>query len=76
MPQSDLDAQYPAIEYGRASLARKLISLRSAAGLSIEQLARKAKVSAKTIKDIESGVKPVNVAAVDRIDRVLVATRP
>lgn len=71
LPAADANDRLPAVAFGRASLAQKLVSQRRAAGLSIEQLARRAKVSAKTIKAIESGEKSASVAAVDRIDRVL-----
>jgi DNA-binding XRE family transcriptional regulator len=75
LPTPDADGNYPAVAFGRASLARKLVSQRRAAGLSIQQLARKAKVSAKTMQDLESGAKAANVSAIDKIDRVLSAAR-
>jgi transcriptional regulator with XRE-family HTH domain len=62
---------YPAIDYGRASLAKKLSGQRRKAGLSVEQLAKKAKVSVQTVHQLERGEKPASIAAIDRIDRVL-----
>jgi transcriptional regulator with XRE-family HTH domain len=62
---------YPAIQYGRASLARNLIARRRKAGWSVSQLARKAKVSVATIQKLEAGTRVSAVSAVDKIDRAL-----
>jgi DNA-binding XRE family transcriptional regulator len=75
LPTPDANGHYPAIEYGRASLARKLIARRRKAGLSIEQLARKAKVSVQMIRRLEEGKSSVNVGAVDKLDRALTAAK-
>ncbi len=45
LPQPDAQGNYPAVEYARASLARKIIRDRVAAGMSQRDLASRAGVS-------------------------------
>jgi DNA-binding XRE family transcriptional regulator len=75
LPGPDAKGYYPAIEYATASLARKLIARRKKAGLSVEQLARKARVSAQMIRRLESGTSHPSVVAVDKLDRALKAAK-
>ena len=74
LPLPNSDGLYPAVEYARASLARGLIARRKKAGWTVEQLARKAKVRAEVVRNLERG-KSNSVAAVDRIDRALKAAK-
>ena len=55
----------------RASLARKLIRDRVAAGLSQRELARRAGVRVETLCRIETGKHTPNVATIDKLDRAL-----
>jgi DNA-binding XRE family transcriptional regulator len=75
LPTPDANGHVPAIEYGRASLARKVIARRKKAGWTVEQLARKAKVRVDVIRNLERGESSPSVAAVDRIDRALRAAK-
>jgi hypothetical protein len=70
LPKPDKKGRVPAVEYARASLARKLIARRRKAGWTVEQLARKAKVRVDVVRNLERG-ETSSIAAVDRIDRAL-----
>ncbi len=67
LPTPDAEGNYPAIEYGRASLARKLITERVNAGLSQNELAKLAGVREETICRLETGKHTASVATVDKI---------
>lgn len=71
LPGPDKDGNYPAIEYGRASLARKLIRDRVEAGLSQKELAKLAGVREETICRIETGKHSASVPTIDKISRAL-----
>jgi len=71
LPKSDAQGNYPAVEYARASLARKIIRDRVAAGLSQRELATKAGVRVETLCRIETGKHTPSVPTVDKIDRAL-----
>jgi DNA-binding XRE family transcriptional regulator len=71
LPQPDGDGNYPAVEYARASLARKIIRARAAAGLSQRELATRAGISFENLCRIETGKHTPNVATIDKIDRAL-----
>ena len=58
LPAADTDGNYPAVEYARASLARKLIRDRVAAGLSQGAVAKAAGVTYATISRLERGATP------------------
>jgi len=73
LPEADGDGNYPAVEYARASLARKLILRRQALGWSQRELARRSGVRFETICRIEKGRNTPNVATVNRIDAALTA---
>ena len=73
LPEPDADGNYPAVEYARASLARKLILRRQALGWSQRELAKRSGVRFETICRIETGKNTPNTATVDRIDRALQA---
>ena len=71
LPEPDADGNYPAVEYARASLARKIIRRRAAAGLTQRELATRAGISFENLCRIETGKHTPNVGTVDKIDRAL-----
>ncbi|MEN6405998.1 MAG: helix-turn-helix transcriptional regulator [Thermoguttaceae bacterium] len=71
LPEPNERGNYPAIEYSRVSLARKLIRDRVAAGLSQRALAKLAGVRFETICRLEGGKHVPSVATVDKIDRAI-----
>lgn len=73
LPEMGPDGMYPAIEYARVSLARKLILARRRVGLSQAELARRAGIRAETLNRIEKGHHSTSVATVEKIDRALKA---
>jgi ribosome-binding protein aMBF1 (putative translation factor) len=62
-----------AVAYARASLARKIIRDRRAAGLSQAELARRAGIRIETLNRIERLKLTPSVATVEKIDRGLAA---
>ena len=71
LPEPDEHGNFPAVEYGRVSLARDIIRDRRAAGLTQEELAKSAGTRQETISRIESGRYAASAKMVDRIDRAL-----
>ena len=71
LPGPDKDGNYPAIEYSRASLARKLIRDRAEAGLSQRELAHLAGVREETICRLETGKHTASVPTVDKIAKAI-----
>jgi ribosome-binding protein aMBF1 (putative translation factor) len=71
LPDPDSQGNYPAVDYARASLARKIIRDRVAAGLSQRQLATRAGVRVETLCRIETGKHTPSVPTIDKIDRAL-----
>jgi ribosome-binding protein aMBF1 (putative translation factor) len=71
LPRPDAQGNYPAVEYARASLARKIIRDRVAAGLSQRELAARAGVRVETLCRIETGKHTPSVPTIDKLDRVL-----
>lgn len=71
LPEPGADGTYPAIEYARTSLARKLILARRRVGLSQAEVARRAGIRIETLNRIEKGRHSTSVATVEKIDRVL-----
>lgn len=67
----DQAGNFPAVEYARGSLARKIIRARAEVGLSQRQLALKAGLRVETLCRIETGKHTPNVATIEKIDRVL-----
>lgn len=55
LPEPDTEGNYPAVEYARASLARKIIRDRVAGGLTQRELAKRAGVSFEHLCRIETG---------------------
>jgi DNA-binding XRE family transcriptional regulator len=71
LPRPDAQGDYPAVEYARASLARKIIKMRRMAGLSQVELARRAGIRPETLNRIEKGKTTPDVATIVKIERVL-----
>jgi len=65
------DGNYPAIEAGRAILARKLVKRRWAVGLTQAELARRANIRKETLCRIEKAKVTADTATVSKIVRVL-----
>ena len=72
-PPADAKGNRPAVEFARVSIARKIIQDRKAAGLTQQELARRARVRQETISRLESGKHSPTVRTVEKIDRVLQA---
>jgi len=70
LPAPDENGNYPAIETGRALLARKISAHRRGLGWSQAELARRAGVRIQTIKRLEEGKHSPSVRAVDKLERV------
>jgi DNA-binding XRE family transcriptional regulator len=71
LPKPDSDGNVPAVEYGRASLARKLIRDRRRVGLTQTELARRADIRAETLCRIEKGKSTPDMATFKKIHRAL-----
>jgi ribosome-binding protein aMBF1 (putative translation factor) len=71
LPKSDGDGNYPAVEYARASLARRIIKARRRAGLSQADLARRAGIRPETLNRIEKGRTTPAVATIAKIEHAL-----
>ena len=70
-PPVDADGTSNAIDFARASIARRLASDRHAAGLSQQQLAKLARVRQETISRIESGKQTATVRVLDKLDKAI-----
>lgn len=71
LPKPDARGDYPAVEYARASLARKIIRDRRSAGLTQAELARRAKIRPETLNRLERGRTTPDVATIAKIERAL-----
>ena len=71
LPAPDAHGNYPAVEYARASLARKIIKARRMAGLTQADLARRAAIRPETLNRIEKGRTTPDTATIVRIERAL-----
>src|SRR2546421_11212434 len=70
-PEPNGDGNYPAVEYARVSLARKIIRGRVAADWTQRELAKRAGISFEHLCRIESGKHIPSVPTIDKIDRAL-----
>lgn len=71
LPEPNANGKYPAVEYARVSLARKIIRGRAAAGWTQRELAKRAGISFEHMCRIESGKHVPSVPTIDKIDRAL-----
>ena len=63
--------KFPAVEYARASLSRKIIKARRMAGLTQVELARRAGIRPETLNRIEKGKTTPDVATIAKIERAI-----
>jgi len=75
LPKPDADGNYPAVEYARASLARKIIKARRQVGLTQAELARRAGIRPETLNRIERGKTTPDTATIAKIERALDAAQ-
>ena len=75
LPKPDKHGRFPALEYGRISLARDLIRDRKGVGLSQQRLADLAGVRQETLSRIETGKHTASPRTVDKIMRAIEAQR-
>jgi DNA-binding XRE family transcriptional regulator len=71
LPEPDRHGNYPAVEYGCATIARGIIRDRLKAGLNQKQLAALAGIRVETLCRIETGRHLPSVPTVDKIDKAL-----
>jgi len=71
LPPAAADGSRDAIEFARASIARRLILERRGAGLSQERLAKMAGVRQETISRIESGKHTATIRVMDKIYKAI-----
>jgi DNA-binding XRE family transcriptional regulator len=76
LPEPDVHGVVPALEYARASLARRLIIERRSRRWSQAELARRAGVRVETINRLEKARHTADPATVKRIEAVLRLRRP
>jgi len=75
LPAKLSEGNYPAIEAGRAVLARKLVKRRCAAGLMQAEVARSAGIRKETLRHIEKAKLTADTTTVIKIVRVLEAAK-
>lgn len=73
LPARDANGNYPAIAYGRALLARRIVAARKKARWSQAELARQAGVRKETIHRIEAGKNNPDESTFGRIEKALKA---
>jgi DNA-binding XRE family transcriptional regulator len=71
LPEPDAKGNFPAVEYATASLARKIIRDRAAAGLTQRKLAELAGISFENLCRIETGKHVPSVPTIEKIDRAI-----
>jgi DNA-binding XRE family transcriptional regulator len=71
LPEPDADGNYPALEYSRMSLARKIIRDRRRLGLTQADLARRAGIRPESLNRIEQGHVSPTIRTIERIDAAL-----
>jgi ribosome-binding protein aMBF1 (putative translation factor) len=69
LPARNRSGRRPAAAYILASIARDIVAERKAAGLTQEQLARRAGIRQETLSRIESGKQTATARTLKRIDR-------
>src|SRR5437868_7816355 len=71
LPMADAEGTCNAIDFARASIARRLIRDRRGIGLSQQELAKLADVRQETISRIESGKHTATTRIIDKLDRAI-----
>jgi DNA-binding XRE family transcriptional regulator len=75
LPAPDAKGNYPAIAYGRALLARRIVVARNRAGWSQAELGRRAGVRKETIHRIEAGKNNPDESTFNKIEKAFAAER-
>ena len=75
LPGPDVQGNYPAVEFARVSLARKIIKARRLAGLTQAELARRAAIRPETLNRIEKGRTTPDLATIAKIKRALASAQ-
>jgi DNA-binding XRE family transcriptional regulator len=75
LPAPDAHGNYPAIAYGRALLARRIVAARSRAGWTQAELARRAGVRKETIHRIEAGKNNPDESTFAKIEKAFAGGR-
>jgi DNA-binding XRE family transcriptional regulator len=73
LPRPDANGNYPAIAYGRALLARRIVAARNRAGWTQAELSRRAGVRKETIHRIEAGKNNPDEATFAKIEKAFAA---
>jgi DNA-binding XRE family transcriptional regulator len=71
LPRPDARGNYPAVEYGCASIARGIIRDRVKAGLNQKELAKLAGIRVETLCRIETGRHLPSVVSIEKIDKAI-----
>jgi DNA-binding XRE family transcriptional regulator len=71
LPRRNASGRRPAAAYILASIAREIVADRKAAGLTQQQLAKRAGLRQETLSRIESGKHAPKLATLKKIDRAL-----
>lgn len=71
LPKADDQGNVPAVEYAKASIARQIITGRTALGLSQAELARRARIRVETLNRIEKARVVADTATIVKIEAVL-----
>ena len=74
LPKPDRKGNYPAVEFGCATIARSIIRDRVKTGLSQKELAKLAGIRVETLCRIETGRNLPSVPTVEKIDKALKRT--
>lgn len=74
LPPIDKDGTCDAIEFARATIARKIIRMRQDANLTQQQLAKLAGVRQETISRLESGKHTATIQVLEKIEKALKQT--
>src|SRR3989304_1843934 len=71
LPKPDRKGNYPAVEFGCATIARGIIRDRVKAGLNQKQLAKLAGIRVETLCRIETGRHIPSIPTIKKIDRAM-----
>jgi DNA-binding XRE family transcriptional regulator len=71
LPKPDRYGNYPAVEFGCATIARGIIRDRVKAGLNQKELAKLAGIRVETLCRIETGRHIPSMPTIEKIDRAL-----
>jgi DNA-binding XRE family transcriptional regulator len=71
LPPNDANGLYPAREFARVSMVRKVITARAELGLTQRELAKRAGIRVETLCRLESGQTVPSLATVQKLERAL-----